>query len=214
MYWRATGHGYPSGAPVDNTSTTTVSGNVNQVLPLPCGSCHDVNVRHFGNTTATGNAWRLLSSSGYSAAEGLDKFCALQCHGGGEAGTSWTCAKPGLPMDHFWIDGNGSVCPRGPEKESTDTHPTSQDVEIIGKTVIPHVTDENFMPLDSDIRQGGGTNFLCITCHDPHGTGPAAAATWGRSFAGFNSTSLIDNVHMLRYDEPQATGDLCHKCHK
>jgi len=209
-YWRASGHGYPSGAPVDNTSTTTVSGNVNQVLPLPCGSCHDTNSRHFGNTPANGNAWRLLSSSGYSAAQGLDKFCALQCHGGGEAGSSWTCAKPAVPMDHFWIDGNGLECPRDPYKEGTDTHPSSRSVEIPGKTKSPHEMGTNYMPIDSDIRSGGGNNFLCVTCHDPHGTGAGDANHWGRSFAGANETSPLDNVHMLRYELRET---LCNTCH-
>lgn len=219
-YWRSSGHGYPSGAPVDNTSTTTVSGNVNQVLPVLCRYCHAIDSRHFGNTTVTGNAWRLVSWSNYGdSTGGLDKFCALQCHGGGDAGTAWTCAKPGLPMDHSWIDGNGSVCPGRDagglplNKEASDTHPTFQDVESTGKTKIPNEMPANRMPLESDIRNATSTNFLCVTCHDPHGTGPGDGLHWGRNFAGANATSPVDNVHMLRYDEPQATGDLCRRCH-
>jgi hypothetical protein len=200
-YWRASGHGYPHNTPVDNLSTTTVSGNVNQVLPLPCSSCHAVDSRHFGNTLATGNAWRLATQSRYKDDGGLDQFCAFQCHAGAYPGSD-NCLKPGLPMDHFWNVATGCT------KESTDTHPTSTAIEVTGKT--QDNAAANYMPLASDIRQNGGANFLCVTCHDPHGTGPDAAANWGRSFAGSNPYTPIDNVHMLRYDKGL---DLCKKCH-
>jgi hypothetical protein len=111
-------------------------------------------------------------------------------------------------MDHFWNLAAGEVI----GTELTDTHPTSQDV-VTPKNITHSLDPSNRMPLDSDIRSGGGAIFLCVTCHDPHGTGSAPAADWGRSFAGANSTSPVDNVHMLRYDEPQVAGDLCHKCH-
>jgi predicted CxxxxCH...CXXCH cytochrome family protein len=212
-YWRASGHGFSlqicpqQSGNIDNCSTTdTTTPNVYQKLPVPCGYCHDINSRHFGNTTANGNAWRLLSSSGYSTAEGLDKFCALQCHGGSEAGTSWACDKPNISWDHFWIGG----C----SKDSTDTHASSRSViwqvEGIDKTKDPNIPTQNYMPLESDIRSGGGAIFLCVTCHDPHGTGAGDGVHWDRSFAGANTTSPVDNVHMLRYEH---TNDLCRKCH-
>jgi predicted CxxxxCH...CXXCH cytochrome family protein len=207
-YWRASGHGYPTDDPIDNSSTTRLSSTINQNLPLDCRFCHDIDSRHFGNDTSTGNAWRLVTAADHTAGGGLDKFCNIQCHGGAQAGdpsTEWTCTIPDLPMDHFWIE---DLCPRDPNKESADTHPTFSDVDVLPKTAPPAA--DSRMPLDNDIRSGGATNFLCVTCHDPHGTGGDAADTWGRSFAGSNPTTPVDNVHMLRYEY---TSTLCRKCH-
>jgi hypothetical protein len=207
-YWRTSGHGNPTDNPIDNSETTTSNSTVNQNLPLDCRFCHDINSPHFGNDTSTGNAWRLVTAADHTTGGGLDKFCNIQCHGGAQAGdpsTTWTCTIPDLPMDHFWIE---DLCPRDPNKESADTHPTFSDVDVLPKTAPPAA--DSRMPLDNDIRSGGATNFLCVTCHDPHGTGGDAADTWGRSFAGSNPTTPVDNVHMLRYEY---TSTLCRKCH-
>ena len=112
--------------------------------------------------------------------------------------------KPNLPMDHFWNVAAGET------RESGDTHATSANI-LWG---VPLATQDNAaankMPLDSDIRQGGGANFLCVTCHDPHGVGSAAAGLWGRTFAGSNPRIAVDNLHMLRYDYEET---LCRRCH-
>ena len=203
IYWRHSGHGDNT---IDNTGTTnTTTQNVYQKLPVPCGYCHNAAARHFG-TAGTSNRWRLLAVTGFdNASGGLDKFCAAQCHiGTGDTPGSWSLNKPNLPMDHFWNVAAGET------RESGDTHATSANI-LWG---VPPATQDNAaankMPLDSDIRQGGGANFLCVTCHDPHGVGSAAAGLWGRTFAGSNPRIAVDNLHMLRYDYEET---LCRRCH-
>lgn len=204
-YWLVTGHG--ATAAIDNGSTTTVNTGLDppvyQNVPVPCGMCHDVNSRHYGTTLAT-NAWRLRTTSGYNDGNGgLDKFCNTRCHG--SAPGAYVLNNPGLPQDHVWI-----LAASPPETKETgqDTHPTSRNVVSAGKTVAPLASDR--MPLDNAIRLGGTQNFLCITCHDPHGIGATAAAP--RSFTGTNNTTPADNVHMLRY-VPGTGSVLCKKCH-
>jgi predicted CxxxxCH...CXXCH cytochrome family protein len=198
--WLLTGHGASS--VIDNGSTNIDNQTVYQKVPVPCGMCHDVNSQHYGTTLAT-NAWRLRSSTGYNDANGgLDKFCNTQCHG--DLPGSYALNKPDLPQDHTWV-----LAASPPETKETgeDTHPTARDVVSTGKTEAPQASDT--MPLDNAIRQSGTQNFLCVTCHDPHGIGPSAAGP--RSFTGTNPAAA-DNVHMLRYIHD--TGSvLCKKCH-
>jgi hypothetical protein len=199
-YWLVTGHG---ASVIDNGSTLQDSGDVDQVPPVRCDTCHDITSQHYGTTLAT-NAWRLLSSTGYDDANGgLDKFCNTQCHG--DAPGSYALNKPDLPQDHTWIL---AASPPETKESGEDTHPTARDVASPGKSQAPQTSDT--MPLDNAIRQSGTQNFLCITCHDPHGIGDPAASP--RSFTGENDKTPLDNVHMLRYIHD--TGSvLCNKCH-
>ncbi len=191
--WSLNGHGSSS---IDNASTTTDSGTVDQVPPVRCETCHDITTNHL--PPATNNPWRLLAATNYSTAGGLDAFCATQCH--------LTTA----PADHTYNVAQSEA------KEGSDTHPVA--TQVVPDSRWFQVPPDADMPLDGDLTTFGNTNaatdnIACVSCHDPHGVGSTVVT--GRTFSGVNTESTDAQMTRFNYSG-SGTGStpLCVKCHK
>ncbi|MHB8782201.1 MAG: multiheme c-type cytochrome [Desulfobacteria bacterium] len=198
------GHGAAS---IDNASTTTDSGLVDQVPPVRCETCHDETGPHIGTAKDGTNPWRLdNAATNYTQTGGLDHFCLTQCH-----------SQTALPPRHARIvSGTWGVA-----KDNTlHTHPTATESVATGKDRWYQVSADATMPMGgttaapltgnlttkTPAARTAGTLIACVTCHDPHGVGTAATAT--RTFSGAND----NGYKMLRY-KSGTLKNLCTKCH-
>jgi len=203
--WSSNGHGASS---IDNASTTTDSGNVDQVPPVRCETCHDETGLHIGTAKDATNPWRLDNTlTNYTQTGGLDQFCLTQCH-----------SQTSLATRHAQIV-NGTW---GVLKDSAlHTHPTALEVvpsTPIDKSRWQQVPSDPLMPLAEDLvsktppARGNGSLLACVTCHDPHGVAVAQITT--RTFSGAN-TMGAGAGNMLRYNPSGSQPTpLCSKCHK
>jgi predicted CxxxxCH...CXXCH cytochrome family protein len=209
--WASVGHGAAS---IDNSSTTTDSGNVDQVPPVRCETCHDETGQHIGTAKDGTNPWRLDGAlTNYTQTGGLDDFCLTQCH-----------SQAALPPRHARIV-NGTW---GVAKDSAlHTHPTAMQVvpqpgapsgETVDKSRWFNVPSDTAKPLSADLgtksppARTDGSLMACVTCHDPHGAGTALISP--RTFSGMN-TMGAGAKKMLRYNPSGAQPTpLCSKCHK
>jgi len=198
------GHGAAS---IDNNSTTTDSGLVDQVPPVRCETCHDETGLHIGTAKDGTNPWRLdNTATNYTQTGGLDRFCLTQCH-----------SQTALPPRHARIvNGTWGVA----KDNALHTHPTANEAVATGKGRWYQVTADTTMPMGgttaspltgnlttkSPAARTTGTLLACVTCHDPHGVGTAATAA--RTFSGANDNGF----QMLRY-KSGTLKNLCTKCH-
>ncbi len=198
------GHGASS---IDNASTSSDSGLVDQVPPVRCETCHDENGLHIGTAKDGTNPWRLDNAvTNFTQTGGLDRFCLVQCH-----------SATALPPRHARIV-NGTW---GVAKDNTlHTHPTATELVATGKDRWYQIVADTTMPVGgttasplignlttkSPAARSAGTLVACVTCHDPHGVGTSAVAT--RTFSGANDNGF----QMLRY-KSGTTKVLCTKCH-
>jgi len=205
------GHG---AAGIDNASTTTDSGLVDQVPPVRCETCHDETGLHIGTAKDGSNPWRLDNTvTGYTVTGGLDRFCLTQCH-------SLTALPPrhGRIVNGTWGVGKDNAL---------HTHPTANESVATGKDRWYQVNADAAMPMGGTTAspltgnlttktpagRTAGTLLACVTCHDPHGVGTAATAT--RTFSGANTEA--GSRKMLRYNYSGTglgTTPLCATCHR
>ena len=198
------GHG---AAGIDNASTATDSGLVDQVPPVRCETCHDEVSAHIGSSKDGTNPWRLDNSlTNFTQTGGLDRFCLIQCH-----------SLTALPPRHARIvNGAWAVA-----KDNTlHTHPAATELVATGKDRWYQIVSDTAMPVGgttaspltgnlttkTPAARTSGTLIACVTCHDPHGVGTALTAT--RTFSGANDNGF----QMLRY-KSGTLKTLCTKCH-
>jgi hypothetical protein len=205
------GHGAAS---IDNAGTTTDAGLVDQVPPVRCETCHDELSQHIGTAKDGVNPWRLDNAVvQFAQAGALDAFCLGQCH----------TAVATSPARHAWRVNGSAVAPAQSKDNTVHTHPTSMQVvpqagappaETVDKSRWFQVPSDTNLPFLGDLStktppaRTNGSQFACVTCHDPHGVGAAVTAT--RTFSGANSNGF----QMLRYNANDNATALCAKCHR
>jgi predicted CxxxxCH...CXXCH cytochrome family protein len=215
----ANGHGAAS---IDNASTGTVSGNVQQTVPVRCEMCHREDSAHIGTSKDAINPWRLDNTIyGFTAtANGIDNYCMTQCHANTAAARhAWIVNTTGTAGGVGWTGKDNTV----------DTHPSSMPVMPSSTVWTGFLADMSrwfLVPADGNLpfldnlpakapaARTGNSVFLCVTCHDPHGVGTVLTPT--RAFSGTN-TEAAGSAVMLRYNYSGTglgTSPLCAKCHR